>query len=89
MLSVDQKARIISQSSHSYQNLDILSAFFKYNDVGVPLSQCYVYDLCELTEEGEEAIDETWLYLCEVFGKDPNENYENIDEILQEYLDLL
>jgi len=89
MLDIDAKAKIISQTIHTYRDLDILDKFFTYNDVGVPLSQAYVYDLCDLTEEGEEAIDETWLYLCEVFGKDPNQNYESIDEIIQEYLDLL
>ena len=83
MLTIEEKARIISQAPQAFLDLPILEDFFKYNDVGIPLSQALNYGLCTLLEEGEEAIEETWEYLCVLGNKDPNlDTYENIDDIL-------
>jgi hypothetical protein len=81
MLTIDQKAKIISQVAHLYREETVFKDFFYFNDVGVPLSQCYVYGLCEITEEGENRIEETWTHLCIACNQDPNKYFENIDEL--------
>jgi hypothetical protein len=86
MLSIEEKSRLISQVSHIFGDMPLLSEFFAYNDVGVPLAQCVNYGLCELTQDGEEAINETWDFLCNVSNADKNKDYENADEILMELI---
>lgn len=82
-ISYDNKCRIISQAAHILKDYPLLEDFFNYNDVGIPLAQALNYGLCVLTEEGEEAIQETWEFLCVLGQKDPNaNNYESIDDIL-------
>jgi hypothetical protein len=69
---------------HAYSDQEQLEEFFRFNDVGIPLAQAFNYGLCTLLEEGESAIEETWLYLCNISNKDPYSNgYENIDDVLE------
>lgn len=83
MLSIEDKARIISQMVHAYSDQEELEEFFRFNDVGIPLAQSVNYGLCTLLEEGVEAVEETWVYLCTMSGKDPySDEYENIDDVL-------
>jgi hypothetical protein len=81
MISIEIKSKIISQATHIYSDEENLKDFFHLNDIGVPLAQSVEYNLCELTEEGEEVIEETWQHLCLVFNKDPNGDYNQIDDL--------
>lgn len=87
MLTIDQKAKIISQVAHSYRKEPVFEEFFYFNDIGVPLSQCYVYGLCEVTEEGEDKIEETWVYLCLACDEDPNDYFESVDDLIKKVIE--
>lgn len=66
-----------------FKDIKGLEDFFFYNDVGIPLAQAFDCGLCELLPEGENAINETWNYLCMIGKKDPNsDDYDNISDIL-------
>jgi hypothetical protein len=83
-INIEDKAKIISQMVHAYSDQEQLEEFFRFNDVGIPLAQAFHYGLCTLLEEGESAIEETWIYLCKLSNKDPHaDNYENIDDVLE------
>jgi hypothetical protein len=87
VLSIEDKAKIITQAAHSLKTEDSFKEFFYENDVGVPLSQCLEYGLCELTQDGEDAINETWTYLCILCKESPNGYFENIDDLTENILE--
>jgi hypothetical protein len=40
-----------------------------------------IQEMVILTDSGEQLLEETWLELCELFGADPNGEYESIDDL--------
>jgi hypothetical protein len=64
---------------------DFFSEFVIYNDLGLPLAQMVVYDLGTLNDGGEKIIEETWVALCELLDLDPTEEFEDLDDMLDEY----
>lgn len=75
------KAEILVQFTQDNFNDEVYEDFFDYNDLGIPLSIAIMQDMVILTDSGEELINETWKELCELFGADPNGEYENIDDV--------
>jgi hypothetical protein len=75
------KAEILVQFTQDNFNDDLYEEFFDYNDLGIPLSIAVDQEMVILTDKGEELINETWLELCELFGADPNGEYESIDDL--------
>ena len=78
------KAQIIVDFIQENFNDDLYDDFFDYNDLGVPVAVALKADLVILTKEGEELLDETWKELCELFGNDPNEEYEDYEDFIGE-----
>lgn len=78
------KAEILVQFTQDNFNDEVYEDFFDYNDLGIPLSIAIMQDMVILTDKGEELLDETWNELCEVFGADPNGEYENVDDLIPE-----
>lgn len=58
--------------------------FFDYNDLGLPLAVAVDSDLCTLNEKGLQILNETYDLLCEELGADKDEEYEFIDELLED-----
>lgn len=88
-MELEDRAKIIEEfvrdfvtDELQYDDLDIVG-FFSYNDLGVPLAQALTYDLIsQLSEEGRKVIEETWFNLCKMFGSDPEEEYEDLDDVI-------
>jgi len=78
------KAQIIVDFTQENFNDDLYDEFFDYNDLGVPVAVALVADMVILTAEGEKLLNETWKELCELFGNDPNEEYEDYEEFIGE-----
>lgn len=78
------KAEIIVQFAQDNLEDEVYEEFFDYNDLGIPLSIAIMQDMVILTDKGEEIINETWRILCELFGADPNGEYENVDDLIPE-----
>ena len=76
------KAEIITDFTKMFAGLDIYNEFFEYNDLGVPLAIALEANLCVLTDEGIEVIDETYLEALKVLGA-PEGNYSSLDEIIE------
>ena len=76
------KAEILVQFTQDNLNDELYEDFFDYNDLGIPMAISVMQDLVILTDEGENLLDETWKELCQLFGADPNGEYENIDDLM-------
>ena len=75
------KAEILVQFTQDNFNDEVYEDFFDYNDLGIPIAIALTQDMVILTNKGEELIEETWKELCELFGADPNGQYENVDDM--------
>lgn len=56
--------------------------FFAYNDLGIPLSVAFNAGLCTLNNEGNNMLDETYNLLCAELEVDPEQDYEDLDDLL-------
>lgn len=56
--------------------------FFAYNDLGIPLAVALNAGLCSLNEVGSEVIKETYKMLCTELGADSEEEFEDLDDLL-------
>jgi hypothetical protein len=88
-MDTESISQIIEEFARDFTAGDIDRDFFGdfviYNDLGMPLAQAVVYKLATLTSEGESLIWETWNNLCDLLDLDPTEDYEDFDEMLDEY----
>ena len=75
------KAEILVQFTQDSFNDEMFEDFFDYNDLGVPMAISITQDLVILTDAGELLLNETWKELCDLFGADPNGEYESIDDV--------
>ena len=58
--------------------------FFEYNDLGIPLAIAINAEIAIINEAGIKVIDETFTNLCLTMEIDPNKEYKNFDEMLEE-----
>ena len=88
MLEVNKIAEILEDFCRQYTvaeiDRDFFSDFLIYNDMGIPIAQAVVYGLVNTTVEGNSVILETWVNMCELLGIDPNIDYEDFDDCLDE-----
>jgi hypothetical protein len=75
------KAEILVQFTQDNFNDELYEDFFDYNDLGIPMAIAVIQEMVILTDSGEQLLEETWLELCELFGADPNDEYESIDDV--------
>lgn len=77
-----QKAQLIIEFTEQELGNEQFDDFFDYNDLGVPVAIALVNNLITLTKDGEVLIDETYQELCNLFDADPNEDYQDIDDLI-------
>ena len=75
------KAEILVQFTQDNFNDEVYEDFFDYNDLGIPMAIAIIQDLVILTDAGELLLNETWKEMCDLFGADPNGEYESIDDV--------
>lgn len=56
--------------------------FFSYNDLGIPLAVAFNANLCTLNPDGRTILSETFVMLCERLKANPDEEYEDLDDLL-------
>lgn len=87
MMEIEKKCEIMEEFMREFSNRDEVIQnvnyinFRVYNDLGLPIAQAFIYGLVELTDEGEDVINETWINFCQLLDADPNGLYESIYEI--------
>ena len=79
--SVITKAEIIVEFTQDNFNDEEFNEFFDYNDLGVPLAIAITQDMVDLTDSGLEIFEETWSDLCEIYGANPEESYEQLADL--------
>jgi|DEB0MinimDraft_6_1074348.scaffolds.fasta_scaffold00565_9 hypothetical protein len=88
-MDTETKCLILEELSKAFTfgelDREFFSEFIIYNDLGLPLAQMVAYDLGTLNNDGKKIIDETWLSLCNLLNLDPTEEFQNIDDMLDEY----
>lgn len=89
MISINTKAEIIEEfvrgnthadGSYTYPEIE---QFVRYNDIGVPLAQSLEYGLCILTDEGEKAVESTWINLCMLLNIDSDGEYTELADLFR------
>ena len=69
-MELKDKAVILVQFIQEEFNNPLYDTFFGYNDLGIPLAVSVDADLCVLTDDGKEVLNETYRLLCEELGLD-------------------
>ena len=77
-----QKSQMIIEFTEQYLNDEEFADFFLYNDLGVPTAVCYANEMVSLKPKGEELINETYKELCDLFGADYEEDYEDLKDLI-------
>lgn len=81
-LDYKNKAILIAAFANSSINDPKYDDFFEYNDVGVPLAELINLGLVEkISKDGELRLEETYRNLCDVYGKNYDDYFENFDEL--------
>jgi hypothetical protein len=75
------KAEILVQFTQDNFNDEVYEDFFDYNDLGIPMAIAIIQDLVILTDAGELLLNETWKEMCDLFGADPDGEYESVDDV--------
>jgi hypothetical protein len=85
-VDIDNKIQAIVEFSTSLMSLEtgLHDDFFTYNDLGIPLAISVNADLCTLNDEGVKIIDDTFIQLCKEMEIDPDRDYKDYDEMLDE-----
>lgn len=76
------KAQILAELWMEYRDEEEYQDFLEYNDLGLPLSYAYVNNIAELTQAGEEMIEETWDMLLGSLGIEEDTGFESFDDLL-------
>lgn len=86
-MEFEQKCVIIEEVARDFTVGDLDREFFSdfiiYNDLGLPLAQIIVYDLGTLNNEGKNVVEETWKELCLLLDVDPDDEYDDLDEMIE------
>jgi len=85
-VDINNKIQAIVEFSTSLMSLEtgLHDDFFTYNDLGIPLAISVNADLCTLNDEGVKIIDDTFIQLCKEMEIDPDRDYKDYDEMLDE-----
>lgn len=77
-----KKTEILVDFIQSYLDDEEFEDFFIYNDLGVPMAVMYKNNLIIPTSEGENLLQETYSDLCDLFGANPDDDYENLNDLI-------
>ncbi len=83
-MDIKQKSSVIVGFIQMHFNTPQYADFFDYNDLGLPLAVAVDSDLCTLNDKGLEVLNETYDLLCDELGADKEEDYNFIDELLED-----
>ncbi len=85
-MDIESKIQAIVEFSTSTITLEsgLHDDFFTYNDLGIPLAISVNANLCTLNDAGIKIIDDTFIELCKEMEIDPNKDYKDYDEMIDE-----
>ena len=83
-MDIKDKSRIIVGFIQLHFNTPKYYEFFDYNDLGLPVAVAVDSEVCTLNDKGLEVLNETYDLLCDELGADKDEEYEFIDDMIEE-----
>jgi hypothetical protein len=87
-LELKRKSHVITQFVDEFAEEKEYKDFFEYNNLGIPLAVSFSNMLIkEFTEEGTKIVEETWRYLCNMLIVDPDKDYEDIEDMIDDFMD--
>lgn len=76
------KVSILADLYANYKEDPHLKDFVEYNDLGLPLAFLAVEGLAEITQQGSEYIEETWLLFISALDIEDT-GFEDLDSVLR------
>lgn len=76
------KVSILADLYANYKEDPHLKDFVEYNDLGLPLAFLAVEGLAEITQQGSEYIEETWLLFITALDIEDT-GFEDLDSVLR------
>ena len=70
---------ILSEVYIWYKDQPVFDDWSRVNDVGLPLAYLSSRGFCEVTEEGQQMITESWQSLCNLLDLDSAGEYETLE----------
>ena len=85
-MELDNKIQAIVEFSTDgvIMNSGLHDEFFEHNDLGIPLAISSHANLCTVNDAGIRVIEETFQQVCVELNIDPNKNYRDYDEMIEE-----
>jgi len=77
-----KKIEILGEFYFTYRDDKELKEFIEFNDLGLPLAYLASEELCEVTQEGSDYINETWVILMAALGIE-DIGFEDINEMMK------
>ena len=86
MTDFSDKVDILGELYANYSSDESFKDFIEFNDLGLPLAYLSREGLCEVSDDGERYISETWDLFIKSLGLDDT-GFNDLDEVLQASLD--
>ena len=86
MTDFSNKIDILGELYANYKDDQNLKDFIEFNDLGLPLAYLTREGLCEVSDDGERYISETWELFVKSLGIEDT-GFDDIDEMFQASLD--
>jgi len=80
------KVDILGELYANYRDDDNFKDFIEFNDLGLPLAYLSREGLCEVSDDGQRYILETWELFIKSLGLN-DIGFNDLDEVLQASLD--
>jgi hypothetical protein len=86
MTDFSNRVEILGELYASYRQDENFKDFIEFNDLGLPLSFLSREGLCEVSDDGERYISETWELFIKSLGIEDT-GFDDLDEVFQASLD--
>lgn len=83
MTDFSKKCEILGDLWLEYRNDENFEDFIEYNDIGLPIAYAVSTGLAKVEPQGELYINETWDLFIEALGVDSEEEWDSLDEMLE------
>ncbi len=86
MTDFSNKIDILGDLYANYKDDEDFKDFIEFNDLGLPLAYMTREGLCEVSDDGERYISETWELFIKSLGIEDT-GFNDIDEMFQSAID--
>jgi hypothetical protein len=77
-----KKCEILADLWLNYRKDEVFGDFIEYNDIGLPVAYMIDSEIVQATEYAKQYVEETFELFCEALSVSPNEDWSNLNEML-------